>query len=132
MDRKATAEEIMMADSCTLKLSNQKNGWRVVCINHHTNGNSIMCPVRVIGRRYIHITANKYKPATFLSTHWVDGDMFDVTVVDTRSALKHTGGVPNDPELKGISIDRINTHSLQGGGANALSLSGYSTEKSRR
>ena len=28
--------------------------------------------------------------------------------------------------MKGIPIDRIDTHSLRGGGANALSLSGYS------
>ena len=28
--------------------------------------------------------------------------------------------------LKGIPIDRINTHSLRSGGANALALSGYS------
>ena len=62
MDQKATAEEIMTADSCTLKLSNQKNGWRGVCINHHANGDPIMCPVREIGCRYVQITDNKYKP----------------------------------------------------------------------
>ncbi len=30
------------------------------------------------------------------------------------------------PSQKGIPIDRIDTHSLRSGGANALSLSGYS------
>ena len=30
------------------------------------------------------------------------------------------------PGMKGIPIDRIDTHSLRGGGANSLSLSGYS------
>jgi hypothetical protein len=30
------------------------------------------------------------------------------------------------PTANGISIDRIDTHSLRSGGANALSLSGYS------
>ena len=55
----ATSDKIMAVDSCTLKLSNQKNGWRGVCINHHANGNPIMCPVRATGQRYIHITVNR-------------------------------------------------------------------------
>ena len=49
LNRDATSDKIMEADSCTLKLLNQKNGWRGVCINQHTNGNPIMCPVKVIG-----------------------------------------------------------------------------------
>ena len=32
----------------------------------------------------------------------------------------------NYPEVKGIPIDQIDTHSLRGGGANAISLSSYS------
>ena len=83
-----------------------------------------MCPVRAIGRRYVHITANKYKPENFISTYWVNGDKFDVTDADIQSALKHAGRVLNYSELKGILIDRIETHSLRGGGENALSLSG--------
>jgi hypothetical protein len=35
-------------------------------------------------------------------------------------------GVLEYPILKGIPIERINTHSLRSGGAKALSLSGYS------
>jgi hypothetical protein len=30
------------------------------------------------------------------------------------------------PTIKGIPIERVNTHSLQSGGANALALAGYS------
>jgi hypothetical protein len=29
------------------------------------------------------------------------------------------------PTIKGIPIERVNTHSLQSGGANALALAGY-------
>ena len=32
----------------------------------------------------------------------------------------------NYPSLKGIPIKRVDTHSLRAGGANALSLAGYS------
>ena len=50
---------------------------------------------------------------------------YDVTDADIYSALKYAAGILNYPELKGISIDQIDTHSLQGGEANALSFSGY-------
>ena len=33
------------------------------------------------------------------------------------------------PSTQGIPIERIDTHSLQSGGANALALSGYSDTK---
>ena len=45
----------MLADSCTLKLDNQKNGWKGVCVNHQANGDVIFCPVRALGRRYLHL-----------------------------------------------------------------------------
>ena len=34
----ASDEEIMLADSATLKLDNHKNGWKVVCVHQHVNG----------------------------------------------------------------------------------------------
>ena len=46
--------------------------------------------------------------------------------INIRAALKTAGTALNYPELKGIPIDGIDTHSLRGGGANALSLAGYS------
>ena len=41
-------------------------------------------------------------------------------------ALKAAATVLEYPTPKGIPIDHIDTHSLRSGGANALSLSGYS------
>ena len=41
-------------------------------------------------------------------------------------ALKSAATVLDYPTAKGIPIDRIDTHSLRSGGANALSLAGYS------
>ena len=73
---------------------------------------SIMCPVRAIGYRYVHIAANNHRPKTFLSTYWINVDKYDVTDVDIRSALKHATGVLNYLELKGIPIDWIDTHSM--------------------
>ena len=41
-------------------------------------------------------------------------------------ALKLAASMLDYPARKGIPIQRINTHSLRSGGANALALSGYS------
>ncbi len=40
---------IATADGATLKLDNQKNGWKGVCIFHKTNGDIMRCPVRALG-----------------------------------------------------------------------------------
>ena len=71
-----------------------------------------MCPVKAIGCCYVHITSSKHKPKIFLSTYWVDGDRYDMTDADVRSALKHAARVLNYQDLKGIPIDRICTRSL--------------------
>jgi hypothetical protein len=43
-----------------------------------------------------------------------------------RKGLKIATGLLNYPTRKGIPVERVDTHSLRGGGANALALSGYS------
>ena len=47
----ASDYEIMNASNATLKLGNQKNGWKDVCINHEHNLDNINCGVRALGRR---------------------------------------------------------------------------------
>ena len=42
-----------------------------------------------------------------------------------RAELKLAITALNYPYLKGIPIDRVDTHSLRSGGENALSLAGY-------
>ena len=41
------------------------------------------------------------------------------------AALKFATTALNYPYLKGVPIERVDTHSLRSGGANALSLAGY-------
>jgi hypothetical protein len=54
------------------------------------------------------------------------GQRGDIANEDVSKALKAAATVLEYPTMKGIPIDRIDTHSLRSGGANALSLSGYS------
>ena len=61
----------------------------------------------------------------YLSTVSEDGVKFDVRDNDIRAAIKKAATMLDYPSSRGIPIDRIDTHSLRIGGANALSLAGY-------
>jgi hypothetical protein len=128
LPRDASDEEILEAQCTTLRLNNQKNGWRNVCVNHHLNGDDIFSPVRSIGRRYIHIRKHmKGNWNTPLSAVWDEqGKRMDVTDKIIRRALKLAAKVLEYPQRRGIPIERVDTHSLRIGGANALHLAGYS------
>ena len=126
LSRFASNDDILGADSATLKLDNQKNGWKGVCVHQEANGKRYHCPVRALGRRTVHIRSNTSDTSMFLSAFFVDTARFDVTDRDIRNSLKQAASALQYPLLKGIPISRIDTHSLRSGGANALSLAGYS------
>ncbi len=71
LSRAAPLSHIMAATSATLKLENQKNGWKGVCIHQQANGDPIHCPVRALGRRISHLRLYAHHPETFLSTFFV-------------------------------------------------------------
>jgi hypothetical protein len=54
-----------------------------------------------------------------------EGTRYDVTGDDISKGLKMAATLLNYPSTRGIPIERIDTHSLRSGGANALALSGY-------
>ncbi len=49
----APASLINTANSATLKLDNQKNGWKGVCVHQEANGEELTCPVRALARRVL-------------------------------------------------------------------------------
>lgn len=114
-----------MADGATLKLDNQKNGWKGVCVYHECNGDLFNCPVQAVGRRICHLRENRGTAKTYLSAYWVENKRYDVTAEDISAAVKAAATTLSYPTVKGIPIQRINTHSLRSGGANALALAGY-------
>jgi hypothetical protein len=118
---------IATADGATLKLDNQKNGWKGACIFQEANGDPYMCPVRAVGRRYLHIRHHSNEPKEVISAYWETGkDVRSVTAEHISKAIKLAASMLHYPANKGIPIQRINTHSLRSGGANVLALSGYS------
>ena len=72
LPRTASRYAIMTADSATLKLDNQKNGRKRVCVHQEENGEIDFCPVRGLGWCYLHIqqhcTSQKCKLSAFLKT----------------------------------------------------------------
>jgi hypothetical protein len=128
LSRLAPDEEIMSADAASLRLGNQKNGWKNVAVSHHSNGLELFDPVRGLGRRYIHIRSHcgdnwDVELSAFFEPGQERQDLWDR---DIRSGLKTAAAVLDYHANRGIPIERVDTHSLRIGGANALSLAGYS------
>jgi hypothetical protein len=126
LPRDATADLIAAADGATMKLDNQKNGWKGVCVYQEANGDPQHCPVRALGRRYLHLRKNGATKKTIISAYFNEGRRYDVTLGHVSSALKLAAGALEYPTTKGIPIERVNTHSLRSGGTNAWALAGYS------
>ena len=61
-----------------------------------------------------------------MSAYWVGGRQKYLTSENMSAALKFAATALNYMSLKWIPIDRVDTHFLISGGANALSLAGYS------
>lgn len=125
MPRNASDEQIMKAAGCTLRLSNQKNGWKNVCIFHFANGDDVTCPIRALGRRYCHIRAHSSDSEEKLSAYFVNGVRYHLRDREVGESLK-AAALKLDYPARGIPIESIDTHSLRTGGANALHLAGYS------
>jgi hypothetical protein len=117
---------IMTAEGAMLKLDNQKNGWKGVCVHQEANGEAFNCPVKALARGVIHIWKNKGDHKTLPSAFYLDWVRYDVTGEDVSKGLKMAATLLHYPSSRGIPIERINTHSLCSGDANALALSGYS------
>ena len=113
LSRAAATQEVMTAQSATLKLDNQKNGWKGVCIHQEINGDPYHCPVKALGRRYTHIRRHtKDQASTFLSMYYIHNTRHDITDKDVSVALKLAGVALEYPSQQGIPINRIDTHSL--------------------
>jgi hypothetical protein len=67
LPRNAQHSLIMTAESATLKLDNQKNGWKGVCVHQEANGEAFNCPVKALARRVIHLRENGGETKTLLS-----------------------------------------------------------------
>jgi hypothetical protein len=86
LPRDAADDLIATADGATLKLDNKINGWKGVCVYQEANGDRYNCPVRALGRQYLHRRMHGSSATTFLSTYWMDGVRLDVTAENISRA----------------------------------------------
>ena len=121
----ATPEERLSADGATLRLMDQKNGWKNVCIHQQSNGKPLKNPVVALAMIVNDILSFTEDRTTWLSAFQDKGRVQHVVKGDISSALKFAAEKLDYPDDRIIPIDRIDTHSLRCGGANALSLAGY-------
>ena len=119
-------KEIFSTDGETLKLDNKKNRWKGVRVYQEHNGYEKFILVRALGRRCVSTRKKFNNKKTYLSAYWVGGRRKDINADNMSAALKFATTALNYSSLKGIPIDRLDTHSLRSGGANALLLAGYS------
>jgi len=125
LPRDTPAEEIMMADAATLRISNKKNGHAGASVHHWALTNEPnKCPVRALGRRVAHIRRHATNGNALLCAFWDQMGRGDVTGGMVRFSVKYAAAVLDYP-VRGILIDRIDTHSLHSGGACALSVAGF-------
>jgi hypothetical protein len=128
----ASDEEILSADAATLRISNQKNGHKGACVHHSAiDGSPFACPVRALGRRYIHMRANDKTGKAFICSFWDAAGHGNVTENHIRYAVKFAAKALGYPD-RGIPLDRIDTHSLRSGGACALKLAGHDDVEIRK
>ena len=121
----AKPEERLEADGATLRLMDQKNGWKNVCIHQQSNGKPLKNPVVALAMIVNDIMSFTNNRTEWLSAFQDGGRTQHVIAKDISSALKFAATKLDYPNERIIPIDRIDTHSIRAGGANALSLMGY-------
>ena len=90
------------------------------------NNKPKFCPVKALGRVVNDMIAFGAEGEEFLSAfQHENGEVQHVISGDISKALKHAAAEKDYPGGRGVPVNLIDAHSLQSGGANALSLAGY-------
>jgi hypothetical protein len=79
LPRDAPLEEIKAVDGATMKLDNQKNGWKGVCVYQESKGDPTHCPVWALSQRYLHLCKSGASQKTVISAYFHNGKWLDVT-----------------------------------------------------
>jgi hypothetical protein len=105
LPKNAPLSLLLTADSATLKLENQKNGWKGMCVHQEANGEEFKCPVRALVQRVIHLREHNANGKTFLSTFFQNSVRYDVCGEDISRGLKLAASILQYPITQGIPID---------------------------
>ena len=122
LDPESSLDELLAADSTTVCLENQKNGYRGCTLHHHASGEPRFCPVKASARLMFRMRG--LPPHTPLGTYATTSGLSQVSASRIRKLLRATAKAQG-LEAHGFDLARIGTHSLRSGGAMALRLAGH-------
>ena len=126
LTRKSDLPTLLTAESCTLKITNQKNGFMGETI-HQNAIPSPHCPVKALARRVHHILNHDGTQTNLLCDVWENkNDQW--TSITSEDMIKAIREAVTSLHLhkKGISANLIGVHSLRAGGTMALKMNGAS------
>ncbi len=86
-----------------------------MCVHQETNGEPYLCPIKAIVQRFLYNRSHVVGTAgwnPFLPVFWIRGECLDLSKKDMSMVLKWATAQLHYPDNKGISINRIDTHSL--------------------
>jgi hypothetical protein len=122
LSRSSPLKKLLKATSCTLKITNQKNGRMGQTIHHHAI-HTKTCPIQALARRVNHILSNGGSSDNLIcdvyeKTGW--------TQITSKQMIDNIRGAVRSLNLhnNGIDSDLVGAHSLRAGGAMALKLNG--------
>ena len=123
----ATDADLLAAASCSLTFDRQKNGVRGEVIGLCTSGDPLLCPVRALARRVIHLRSFNARPTTPLARVYLTGTRTrSITPAIITSTLQLAVAALG-ADLGFLPTD-VSARSLRAAGANALLLARVDTD----
>ena len=124
LPRSSPLEILLQADSCTFKITNQKNGRMGETIHNHALPTTTLCPVKAAARRVFHILQNNGTSTNCICDVFENNRWTHVTpthmITNIRTTVRYL-----DLQNHGIDPDLVGVHSLRAGGAMAMKLQGF-------
>lgn len=121
LDHGLPFEELIKADAVTIRLENQKNGFKGAILHHCASGRAL-CPVRS-AVLLVHPIAHLQRDTGLGTYISADGAIRRVKAAEVRACVQ-VGAVGDGLPARGYDLDRIGSHSLRSGGATHLKLCG--------
>ena len=122
LPRASNLETLLTADSCTLKITNQKNGRMGQTIHHHAIDKD-NCPIKAAAHRVHHILSNGGTTTNLLCDVYLNKQWIQITSKDIVNAVR-ASVTALQLYANGIDPLLVGAHSLRAGGAMALKLAG--------
>ena len=111
----------------TLVFTTQKNGVRGEVIGLGRSGNNLVCPVRALVRRVLHLREHGAPPHTPLAVYYNhDTSLASVTSANITMALRN--GARQVGPVLGFNPGDVSARSLRAGGAMSLMCAGVDSD----